>query len=463
MQITKSDVVWNYGATFLKIASSVLLFPSILKMMPAEKVGIWSIFMTITAFAGLLDLGFSSSFTRNVTYVFSGVNNLKINGFEFVSTKDQNANYGLLKAVITAMRWFYLRMAIILFLFLSTFGTYYIYTLLINYKGEKQEIYIAWALLCAISTYNLFTLYYDALLQGKGLVKRSKQIVIVGQTVYLAIATILILYGFGLVAIVSAQASSVIIIRWLSYNSFFTREIKQKLLGAIARSQKEILKAIYPNALKIGLTTLGGFMVQRSSIIIGSLYLTLEDIGSYGITIQLIAVLSSLAGIYTATYQPMMTNLRINNSNSEIKKLYLKGQIIMVITFIFGGTGMLFLGEWALNFIGSQTKLMSFSIILIALLVSMLETNLSIAGNILLTKNIVPFFKASLLSGFCIVLGLVLGFNFTNLGLYIMVLVPLIVDLLYSAWKWPLEVIKELEITADDYYLALKNFIGIGG
>ena len=451
MKIGRKDIFWNYTATFLKIASSALLLPFILRMMPPAMVGIWSVFMTITAFALLLDFGFSSSFTRNVTYVFSGVRTLKVNGFEFVSSESQTIDYGLMKGLIAAMRWFYLRIAIVLFFLLATLGTYYIYCLLQNYMGNHQEVYIAWALLCVINTYNLYTLYYDSLLQGKGLVKRSKQIVIIGQAVYLIIAVILIMKGNGLVAIVAAQASSVIIVRWLSYHSFFTREIKKKLHTSSPRPEKEIIKAIYPNALKIGLTILGGFMVQRSAIIIGSLYLSLEEIASYGISMQIIYVIAGLAGIYTATFQPKIVQLRVENNNTAIKELYLKGQVVLLLTYIAGGMGLLILGEWTLHFIGSQTQLLPFSILLLALLVSLVEINLSIAGGILLTKNEVPFYKASLLSGFSIVSGLLLAFHFSGLGLLCLVLVPLIVDLFYQAWKWPWEVIKELNITIKDY------------
>jgi O-antigen/teichoic acid export membrane protein len=280
MEITKRDVIWSYAATFLKIAASALLLPFILKMMPSETVGIWSVFMTITTFATLLDFGFGPSFSRNITYVFSGVRTLKTNGFEVVDIENSEVDYGLLKGTITAMRWFYSRMAVLLFILLTTLGTYYIHYLLQNYRGNHQEVYIAWILLCAINTYNLYTLYYDSLLVGYGLVKRSKQIIIVGQTLYLIIAAALIVKGNGLVAIVSAQALSVIVIRLLSHKSFFTKEIKQRLNAAISRSGKEVINAIYPNALKIGLTSLGGFMVQRSAILIGSLYLPLSDIAS---------------------------------------------------------------------------------------------------------------------------------------------------------------------------------------
>lgn len=457
MQITRTDVYWNYAATFLRIAAAALLLPFILRMMPAEMVGIWSVFMTITAFASLLDFGFSQSFTRNVTYVFSGVSNLKAQGFESVLNENQTIDYGLLKGMISAMRWIYLRTSIILFLILATIGTWYIHSLLHDYKGDTLEVYISWGILCTINTYNLYTLYYDSLLQGKGLIKRSKQIVIAGQTIYLIIASILIIAGFGLIAIVSAQASSVIIVRWLSHRSFFTYEIKQKLKETATRQKDEVLKAIYPNAFKIGLTSIGGFMVQRSAIIIGSMYLSLEEIASYGITMQLIAVVASLAGIYTSTYQPKIAQLRVEQNIPAIKELYIKGQFVLVITYIIGGLGLLLFGEWGMKLISSQTQLMPFWLIIIALILSSEQSNLIIAGGILLSKNEVPFFKAAIISGASIVFGLIVFFLLFDWGLLIMLLVPLIVDVSYQTWKWPIEVKKELTISIEDISLTLKN------
>ena len=459
MQIGRKDLYWNYAATFLRIASSALLIPFILRMMPSEMVGIWTIFMTITAFAGLLDFGFNPSFTRNVTYIFSGVRTLKVKGFESVSTENQTVDYGLLKGIISAMRWFYLRMAIVLFLLLATLGTYYIYSLLQNYKGNHQEVYLAWTVLCIINTYNLYTLYYDSLLQGKGLVKRSKQIVIIGQTVYLIIGTILIMNGNGLVAIVAAQASSVVIIRWLSYHSFFTREIKQKFHTSRPRPKREVIKAIYPNALKIGLTSIGGFMVQRSAIIIGSLYLSLTEIASYGITMQIVAIVSGLAGIYTATYQPKIAQLRVEQNNSAIKELYLKGQIVLLLTYIAGGMGLLILGEWGIKLIGSQTQIMPRILIFVAIIITFLESNHSIAGMILLSKNEVPFFKAALLSGGTTILLLLLFFQFTNFGLWTMIAAPGFAQGVYQNWKWPIVVIKELDIKQRDVAKSILRII----
>jgi len=459
MQITRKDVLWSYGATFLKIAVSVLLLPFILKMLPSETVGIWSVFMTITAFTTLLDFGFGPTFSRNVTYIYSGVKALKTNGFEVVEEVDISIDYSLLKSVVKAMRWFYFRMSIVLFVLLATFGTYYIKVLLEDYSGDHSEVFIAWALLLIINTYNLYTLYYDALLQGKGLIQRSKQIIVVGQTVYLILGIILILNGHGLLAIISAQVSSVLIIRWLSYQSFFTKETRRKLNEVTESSGSKVLKAVFPNAIKIGLTSLGGFMVQKSAIIIGSLYLPLTDIASYGITTQLIAVLSGLGGIYTISYQPRIAQLRVFRNITLIKKLYLNGQFVLIFSYLFCGIILLIFGQTAFTLVGSKTPLMPQSFLAVAIFISFLEDNHRLAGTILLSKNEVPFFKAALISGGMTVILLLVFFQFSNLGIWVLLIAPGIVQGAYQNWKWPVVVSNELRISPGDVFAAANRII----
>lgn len=46
--IGKKDFVWTILATFFKIGAGVLLLPLILRKLPSETVGIWTIFATIT-------------------------------------------------------------------------------------------------------------------------------------------------------------------------------------------------------------------------------------------------------------------------------------------------------------------------------------------------------------------------------------------------------------------------------
>ena len=445
MEINRKDVIWNYVATFLKIGVGVLLLPFILRMFPQETIAIWTVFSTIIALTSLLDFGFNPSFARNVSYVVSGVKELKTTGYQIVENRDANIDYGLFKGLINAMRWFYARMALILFILLATAGTYYLYMLLRTYSGNKQEVYIAWIILVFINSYSLYTYYYDSLLQGKGLIKRAKQIEFTGNIIYLCVAIVLIILRFNLIAVVSAQALSILIRRVLSYYTIYTPDFKQALKNITAHAKKEFIKPILPNAVKLGLTGLGSFLVTRSSVLIGSLYLSLDDIASYGITIQIIAIISSVAGVYFATYQPKIAQYRIQNNILAIKKLYLRSCGLMLLTFVVCGFALLFFGDWAMEVIKSKTPLLPNTIIVFALIFALLNNNHAIAGGMILTKNEVPFFYPEIISGIATIILLFVFLQFTNFNIWSLVLAPGLAYAAYQNWKWPVVVFKDLK------------------
>jgi phospholipid N-methyltransferase len=110
------------------------------------------------------------------------------------------------------------------------------------------------------------------------------------------------------------------------------------------------------------------------------------------------------------------------------------------------GSALLFFGNWALELIHSKTPLLSHAFIAVALLVYLLETNHGFAGNILVTKNEVPFFKAALIAGSITLILLFIFLNFTNWGVWGMILAQGIAQGAYQNWKWPMVVVKELNI-----------------
>ena len=155
--IGKKDFVWTLIATFFKIGAGVLLFPFVLRMLPAETVGVWTIFMAIAQLTSIFDFGFNTSFARNISYVFSGVRELKKKGYESVDLENVNViDYKLLGSTIQAMRYFYSRMALLLFLLFATIGTFYVYILMRDYVGDVREVYLSWIILVLINCYNLY-------------------------------------------------------------------------------------------------------------------------------------------------------------------------------------------------------------------------------------------------------------------------------------------------------------------
>ena len=445
--IGKKDFVWTLVATLFKIGAGVLLFPFVLRMLPAEAVGVWTIFTVITQLTFIFDFGFNASFARNVSYVFSGVRALKKEGYEIISAEDKvDVDYKLLGETIKSMRFFYSRMALALFLLLATIGSFYIYTLMNDYVGDVREVYVAWIILVLINSYNLYTLYYESLLNGRGLIKRVHQIIFIGNFVYLGFAIVLMLLGGGLLAIVLSQAISVFLVRFLSKRLFFTKEITANLAIVDDSNYKEVLSAITPNAVKVGLTSLGGFVINKSSMFIGSLYVSLELMASYGITLQILAVVGMLGGIITRVYMPKIFQWRVEDRIDLVKKTFYFSTIVMFVVFLGFGLVIVLWGDYMLELLKSNTILLPAGLLTLIFIQNYLEYNHSNAAQYLLSRNEVPFFKASLISACAVLVLLILFVIWFDMGVLGMILAPMLVQAAYQNWKWPLEVIKEFRL-----------------
>ena len=441
--IGKKEIAWSYAGTAFMIGAGVLLLPFILHKMPQETVGIWNIFQTITALVLLLDFGFRPSFARNISYIFSGVKQLQKDGVAHADA-DAKVDYGLLKGTLIAMRRFYRWMAVGVFGLLATAGTAYFYFILQKYSGDRQDAMIAWVLLIAINCYNLYTLYYDALLTGKGYVTRMQQITMLGQAVYLGLAIGLIYAGFGLTAIVASQLVSTIIRRVLTYSVFFTAEIKTRLREAEPQEPKAILSAISPNAVKIGLTQLGGFCVNKSAVLIGSAFLTLEEVACYGISMQVMDILARCATVFYQSYLPKLAQCRAENNLQGLRRYYLLCTGSLLAVYIIGGIVCLFAGNWALDLIHSQTHFVPAMMLCVMLLISALEHNHAVSAGFIMADNKIPFFIPSLVSGAATIILLFVFLNPLQMGIWGLILAPGIAQLAYQNWKWPSVIIKEL-------------------
>lgn len=443
-KIGKKDILWSYAATIFMVGAGVILMPFILNMWSDATVGLWTNFQTITSLVLLLDFGFRPSFARNVSYIFSGVKNLQKEGV--VGVEEGDVDYSLLKGTLKAMRKFYSYTALAVFVLLLTVGTAYFYYLIYvkGYAGNHTDAIVGWLLLIAINCYTLYTLYYDALLLGKGYVKRNQQITILGQAVYLLTAVGLIYAGFGISAIVSAQLLSTIIRRVLTYKVFFTKDIESRLREVEARDSKEIIRAVYPNAIKSGLTNLGGFAVNKSAVFLGSIFLSLEEVAVYGITMQVMEVLGRCGAVTYQSYVPKLAKCRAEKDLVELRRLYTYSILALIAVYVAGGTMFVTLGDWALGLIHSKTGFLPMVMLIVAIVISFLEHNHAIAAGFIMADNKIPFFIPSLVSGAATILLLWLFLGVADWGLWGMVLAPGLAQLAYQNWKWPSVLIREI-------------------
>ncbi len=458
MQINRKDLVWNYVATFMRVASGLIVLPLVLRILPSEKVGLWNIFLSIGTMTALLDFGFSSTFSRNITYIFSGVKELKTTGYVVVGD-DKSIDYSLLKSVIVAMKRYYgILTLIFLFIFIS-FSPFYLSKVLTSYTGNLEEVWVSWYIYGALIAYQLYTFYYASLLTGRGYVKRYQQIVIIGQLFRIGSIVILLLLDVGLISLVVGQLINDVVNRFLCYYTFYDKALELQLKNSISLKTNVIMKLMAPNAIKIGITSVGSFLVNNSIILIASLYLSLTQIASYGVTKQMLDLIGALGTLWFMTFYPKITYHRVNNEMLHVKRMFIKGELALISTFVICGAGLIVVGPYLFDFIGAKTELFPSVLIFVFLIVGFLERNHSLSAQLLLTKNEVPFANAAIISGVFTVLLLLSGLTFLHIGIWALVLAPGIAQVVYQNWKWPLEVNKELKITPSDFKSTLMGVL----
>ena len=439
--IGKKDVAWGYASTVFNVGAGLILLPFILHKMSADTVAVWNIFQTITFLVLLLDFGFRPSFARNLSYIFSGVRNLQTIGVEQASG---TVDYGLLKGTIRAMRVFYRWVALGVLVLLLTAGTAYFWFILQKYTGDRQDAMVAWVILVAVNCYNIYTLYYDSLLTGKGYIKRNQQIIIVGQATYLVVAIGLIYAGLGLTAIVSAQMLSYIIKRTLSRRVFFTQEMREALGEVEEQDYKAILKVITPNSLRVGLTNLGGFVVTKSALFIGSAFLPLAEIAAFGITMQVIDVMARCGSVMYQSYIPRLAQCRAERDIPALRRYYWLSVAALVTIYTVGGAAFVLLGDVVIAILRSDTSFLPAAMLCAVLVISLLEQNHVLAATFIMADNKIPFMWPSLISGAATIMLLLVMLGPIGMGLWGMILAPGIAQLAYQNWRWPSMVIREL-------------------
>lgn len=450
MNIGKKDAAWNFVATLLKIGSSLIVLPVIMRYVSRDEYGIWTIFLSYSALMNLVDFGFSNSFTRSVTYIFSGARQLQKEGIN-ADHFQEGIDYDLLKSSISAMRFYYLRIALVFFLCVAGFGSWHLSSVLQSADlFHRTDIWFYWALFVCISSYQLYTYYYDALMMGRGWVQRQKQIVVLTQLVNIITIIVAVLSGLGLGAMVLGLVISVPLGRLLSRKCFYDVHIKHALTHACEQDRLQIIKTLSVNSVKLGFTLVGGFLVVRASVLIGSIYLPLADIAAFGLTRQLTDVVISVSSVWFQAFYPKITQYRTQENYVQVKRLYIQSWWFFVLIFMAGAAVILGFGNVVLIWIGSKTLLIPLGMGALMLFMAFLENNHVMAANLLLMENRVPFYKASLIAGGLTVGLMLLFFKTTEMGIWAMLLAPFIAQAIYQNWKWPSMIIRQYVIKPKD-------------
>lgn len=462
IKISKADIIWSYIAQFLQMSAGILVLPYTLKMLTAEEVGFNYIMLTVGSLVALLDFGFSPQFGRNISYIFGGADQLIKEGV--VQSQSMEINWSLLSNMIHVAKKVYFILSFFAFTLMITFGTWYIYTVTDGFCSISHVLLI-WGLYSFSVYFNIYVSYYNALLTGSGKIKESKIAIVISRLSYLFISYVLLYYGIGLIGLSIAYLVQPFVVTVLSKHYFYTKHLKDKL-KQYKYSKEDVHKLfmiIWYNAKRLGINNLGAYGITKMGMFLAGLYLSLEEVSSYGLMIQLITAIGTISGIFLVTYMPQLSAFRVSGDKENLISTFSLSMVLNYIIFFSLCTGLILVGPMFINILGSSSKLPSTGIIVLYSIVILLENNHSSFASLITTNNEIPFVKAGLLSGIFISILSLFSLRFTNMGLLGLVLVQGICQLAYNNWKWPMYILEEFEMSYVDLikngFNSLKNQI----
>ncbi len=128
-----------------------------------------------------------------------------------------------------------------------------------------------------------------------------------------------------------------------------------------------------------------------------------------------------------------------------------------ILSFVVA-IGIICFGSYIISLMKSKTCLLDSYMLSFMLLYLFLEMNHSSFSWVILTKNEVPFWKASIFSGIATVVLSVFFIRYLELGAWGLLLGQALAQAAYQNWYWPLYVLHDFDTTIVKVF-----FIGIDG
>lgn len=443
-QKLRQGVIWNYIGTVFIYGINLFLLPFVLSYLAPNELGLWYTFASVSTVIQLVNFGFSPCIMRNVGHVWGGVQRIEAHGIDSKVDVGER-NYDLLNDVIRVSREIYQVVALIILALALLPGNIYIHSIL----EDIDSIYGlgSWSLYGLGIAVNMQFNYWDAVLRGIGGIAEGQKANIASKIAQLIISFVGLLLGLGLWALAVANFASGLVLRLFAKRYCVKLIGKDHFLITGRCKERELKRAIISNAARFGTTALAGQMVaQAYQMIVASNY-GLSTSAKYGLTVQLLGVITTVSCAYFNAILPEINIQRASGNLNYQKELLSVGTTVQWAISACGIATLLLLGPPVLKIVSEEHALLPFNQMLLLSLVYFIETNRLTFTTYISTSNTLPYTKSVLISS-CITtaaaLFLTSAFSFPLIAI---IAIRLLVEVSYNGWKWMYSVLIELNTT----------------
>ncbi len=450
INLTKKDVIWSYIGTIMSMGANLLMLPFLMYFLDEDMLGLWYIFASIGAIATLFDFGFAVTFSRNITYCWSGARQLKEEDVVFVENSEPD--YKMMKQVLVTCKIIYAILSSIALLLLLIIGTPYI--IFISREITSIKHIIAWFIYAIATFLNLYYGYFASFLRGVGAISRANKNTVIARGIQIILMVVLLVLGTGIIGACIAYLAYGTVFRILGKYYFYTyQEIGNKIDSIKEKPSKKqiinMLKVVWHNAWRDGMISVCNYFCNQASTIICSIYLPLAQTGVYSMGVQIASAIAQIAGTLYNAYQPELQSAYINNNKEKMRDTMSMIVISFIYLFILGTIVFFIIGIPILRIIKSSA-IVSMPILLGLCVYQFILKFRNCYTSYFSCTNRIIYMNGFIVSAILCVLFSFISIGIFDFGIWGLIGAQIISQALYNLWKWPIKAHEELELSVKE-------------
>jgi hypothetical protein len=442
-RLSNSAVIWSWLFNGFRLASGLIVLPLVLRLFTPADLGMYYVLLSLAALGPIVDFGFGPTIGRFVSYAMGGAEALQAHGVPHPAG-GSTPNYPLLWQLLLTTRRLYGYLALAVFFILGLWGTYMV-ELRIGETSSSFITRLAWLATLAATVYDIYSNWWSVYLRSLNEVRVAARIGVMGLAVKFIISVALLLSGAGLLSIpIASLAGSLIQRRLARARTLALLKGEPPVQGA---NIKDNLRILWPNSWRLGVQFMSGYLTVNANMAICVHTFGLDANAKYGLSVQLLSIVSGMAMVWTSTKWPVIGQHQARRERAAVQRILWPRIWLQTFTFLFLAAGVVFCVPFLLRWLGSNKEMLPLSWMALLALGSFLELQFTAWTTLISMENRLPFlWPTAATNVFSLSLTLVLV-HFTTLGLGALVLGPLLAWSVFNYWYWPFHAARGLGTT----------------
>lgn len=439
-RLWSSTVGWSFAVVALRAGGFLLVLPIALRVLSPAEMGLWYLFVAISELCMTVEMGLANIIGRAASYFMGGMAAIPRDGLPASSgsANGRGPNYEGLAGLLVLARRVYGWIALGVVVALTVCGFLLVAPKAASADGSAQRYLLAYAVQAGATALSIFGLFWPNLLTGIGHMRLSQRALLIALLSNYATAAAGLLLGLGPMALALGQLA-------LAGVTFgLARRLTLRACPPLvtARPQSVALGELWPATWRTMLAATGGYFCSYGTIFVCGVTVDLATTASYGLSFRLATLVHAIAGIWLQARIPGITTARAAGDGAVARKLVVTALPRCLATLAAGGAGLMFLGPFALQLIGSRTPLLPPTLLGFLLLLVVLDFGVGFHVAVLQTANRFPHLIVMIVSGAAsMALAFALGRRFGIAGI---VAAPMMVQAVCAYWMVPLRCWQDL-------------------